>query len=509
MRRAEEIIAEELALAPELRPIFAALVAARRAVLERIRELDTQLRATARSSRIVRLFMTAPGIGPITALAVATAFDDASRFSRSSSAGAYLGLTPKRYESGETSQNGRISKRGDRMTRTCLYEAANALLTRNIGGSGCATGRSRSPKEPAHARRKSRWRASWRSCSMRCGGPGSRSRSGAPHDVHQHLGGVWLITRTLDEMRPAGTYGRTRSLRRLRPLRLTAHTTSIRPIPNANVRRPCGDRGENPGTRRTDRGGPSLLTKAIRERPGTRPSCVRSDRSYVRSDRRTLIRTRRTLSRAGRPFSRTRRTDAARQLGANTAEEKPPEATSDAIHGRRRFRPSGASGLAHRTAGRNKGGRGLGGCSTVAASCLDARNGKPRSVASSDDHSAPPDQERGSAGRSVARRLPPRERSLYRSPTLSITVADRHFDFERPHEHSAAANGRSRHVVTACHAGSRRGPLQRRRSSAPSRPARRQVERRGRRISSARRDQRSPAAAQLVQTSISWHAMLA
>jgi transposase len=136
MRRAEEIIAEELTIAPELRPTFEALVAARRAILERIRILDTQLRAAARKSRIVRLFMTAPGIGPITALAVATAFDDASRFRRSSCAGAYLGLTPKRYESGEISQNGRISKRGDRMTRTCLYEAANALMTRNIGGSG-------------------------------------------------------------------------------------------------------------------------------------------------------------------------------------------------------------------------------------------------------------------------------------------------------------------------------------------------------------------------------------
>jgi transposase len=136
MRRAEEIIAEELAVAPELRPIFEALVAARRGVLERIRELDTQLRAAARKSRIVRLLMTAPGIGPITALAVAAAFDDASRFARSSSAGAYLGLTPKRHESGEISQNGRISKRGDRMTRTCLYEAANVLMTRNIGGSG-------------------------------------------------------------------------------------------------------------------------------------------------------------------------------------------------------------------------------------------------------------------------------------------------------------------------------------------------------------------------------------
>ena len=66
---------------------------------------------------------------------VAAASDDASRFRRSSSAGAYLGLTPRRYESGEISRNGRISKRGDRMTRTHLYEAANALLTRKIGGA--------------------------------------------------------------------------------------------------------------------------------------------------------------------------------------------------------------------------------------------------------------------------------------------------------------------------------------------------------------------------------------
>jgi transposase len=136
MRRAEEIIAEELDVAPELRPVFEALVAARHAILERIRELDAQVRAVARRSRVVRLFMTAPGIGPITALAVATAFDDAARFHRSSSAGAYLGLTPKRHESGEISRNGRISKCGDRMARTYLYEAANALMTRNLGGCG-------------------------------------------------------------------------------------------------------------------------------------------------------------------------------------------------------------------------------------------------------------------------------------------------------------------------------------------------------------------------------------
>ena len=46
------------------------------------------------------------------------------------SAGAYLGLTPKRYESGEMSRNGRISKHGNKMTRKHLYEAATTMLTR-------------------------------------------------------------------------------------------------------------------------------------------------------------------------------------------------------------------------------------------------------------------------------------------------------------------------------------------------------------------------------------------
>lgn len=78
--------------------------------------------------------MSAPGVGLITALAVTAAFDDAGRF-RSSASAAYLGLTPRRYESGEISRNGRISKSGDRMTRTHLYEAANAIVTRKLGGS--------------------------------------------------------------------------------------------------------------------------------------------------------------------------------------------------------------------------------------------------------------------------------------------------------------------------------------------------------------------------------------
>ncbi len=134
-RRADEIIAGELHLSPELKRVVEALMQARAAVLERIKALDRRVRAIAKADPTCRLFMTAPGVGPITALSVASAFDDAQRFRRSSSAGAYLGLTPRRYESGEVSRSGPISKQGDRMARKHLYEAATTLLTRSMAFS--------------------------------------------------------------------------------------------------------------------------------------------------------------------------------------------------------------------------------------------------------------------------------------------------------------------------------------------------------------------------------------
>ena len=119
-RRAEEVIRGELAVSPELVPIFEALMQARHDILARITALDSRIRSIARRHAIVRLLMTTPGVGPITAMAVVAAFDDASRLRRSSSAGAYLGLTPRRYESGEISRNGRVSRRVDMFTRKCL-----------------------------------------------------------------------------------------------------------------------------------------------------------------------------------------------------------------------------------------------------------------------------------------------------------------------------------------------------------------------------------------------------
>ena len=74
--------------------------------------------------------MTVPGVGPVTALTFCSAVDDPARFSRSRAVGAHFGVTPRRYQSGETDRVGQISKQGDGMARQALYEAANVLLTR-------------------------------------------------------------------------------------------------------------------------------------------------------------------------------------------------------------------------------------------------------------------------------------------------------------------------------------------------------------------------------------------
>ena len=65
----------------------------------------------------------------MTALAFAATIDDPSRFAKSRTVGAYLGLTTRRFQSGEMDYSGRISKPGDAMVRSLLYEAANSMLT--------------------------------------------------------------------------------------------------------------------------------------------------------------------------------------------------------------------------------------------------------------------------------------------------------------------------------------------------------------------------------------------
>ena len=78
--------------------------------------------------------MSAPGVGVIVALTYVSAIDDPARFKSSRAVGLHFGLTPKRYQSGETDVTGRISKTGDAGVRAALYEAANVILTRPVKG---------------------------------------------------------------------------------------------------------------------------------------------------------------------------------------------------------------------------------------------------------------------------------------------------------------------------------------------------------------------------------------
>jgi transposase len=124
--RAEELIEDR----PELIAVVGPLLKARKAIEQQTDDLDRQVLKLARYDGQVRKFMTVPGVGPITALCFKATIDDPTRFKRSRSVGAYVGLTTRRHASGEIDWTGRISKCGDAMLRSYLFEAAGVLLTR-------------------------------------------------------------------------------------------------------------------------------------------------------------------------------------------------------------------------------------------------------------------------------------------------------------------------------------------------------------------------------------------
>jgi transposase len=112
LRRVEELLGRHGLLWEAVRP----LLAVREIVRQEIASLTHKLLALARNDVVSRRLMTVPGIGPINALAFCAAIDDPAR--------------PRRHASGEIDWTGRISKCGDAMVRTYLFEAAGVLLTR-------------------------------------------------------------------------------------------------------------------------------------------------------------------------------------------------------------------------------------------------------------------------------------------------------------------------------------------------------------------------------------------
>jgi len=97
---------------------------------EQIAVFDKAVLQQVRADPICRLLMTVPGIGALSALMYVSTVESPSRFSRSRAVGAHLGLTPRRYQSGETDRSGHISRCGDGLARTLMYEAATVILHR-------------------------------------------------------------------------------------------------------------------------------------------------------------------------------------------------------------------------------------------------------------------------------------------------------------------------------------------------------------------------------------------
>ena len=115
---------------PGLGEAVASLLRARTGLVDEIRRMDRELKAISTASPACQALMSIPGVGVQTSAAFAAAVDEASRFKRSRTAGAYLGLVPRRHQSGELDWTGRITKQGDGTVRKLLYEAANSILTR-------------------------------------------------------------------------------------------------------------------------------------------------------------------------------------------------------------------------------------------------------------------------------------------------------------------------------------------------------------------------------------------
>ena len=117
---------------PNLKTIGEALLSVRAVLLGEFNAFEKRVRAMSHSNANARLLMSTPGVGQIVALTYVSAIDDPARFRSSKREGPLFGLTPKKYQSGETDRSGRISKIGDTTVRAALYEAAHIMLTKPI-----------------------------------------------------------------------------------------------------------------------------------------------------------------------------------------------------------------------------------------------------------------------------------------------------------------------------------------------------------------------------------------
>src|SRR5687768_6764917 len=113
-----------------LETVIGSMLSARTALQTEFARLHRSLLALVRADPVCQRLMSVPGVGAVVAITFRSGVDDPGRFRRSRDVGPHFGLTPRKYQSGELDVTGSISKVGDRMVRTALYEAASVMLTR-------------------------------------------------------------------------------------------------------------------------------------------------------------------------------------------------------------------------------------------------------------------------------------------------------------------------------------------------------------------------------------------
>ncbi len=115
-----------------LETVVGSMLSARAALKAEFARLHRALLILVRADPVCRQLMSVPGVGAVVAVTFRSGVDDPTRFRRSRDVGPHFGLTPRKYQSGEIDVTGSISKVGDRMVRTALYEAASVMLTRTV-----------------------------------------------------------------------------------------------------------------------------------------------------------------------------------------------------------------------------------------------------------------------------------------------------------------------------------------------------------------------------------------
>ena len=113
---------------PALLPLFGGMLTEIQRLTDAIKAKDKEILELAKQHPAVPRMTQVTGVGPLIALTFALTIQDYRRFSRSRTVGAYLGLTPRKFQSGDSDPALPISKCGDVALRALLVQAAHYVL---------------------------------------------------------------------------------------------------------------------------------------------------------------------------------------------------------------------------------------------------------------------------------------------------------------------------------------------------------------------------------------------